>query len=40
MASKGELERGLDEKTVEDNEVRGAKEAIKIPDSQLVCRGS
>ncbi len=40
MASKAELERGLDEKTVEDNEVRGAKEAIKIPDSQLVCRGS
>jgi predicted Zn-dependent protease len=40
MASKAELERGLDEDTLEGNDVRGAKEAIKIPDSQLVCRGS
>ena len=40
MASKAELERGLDENTLEGNDVRGAKEAIKIPDSHLVCRGS
>ena len=40
MASKAELERGLDEDTLEGNDVRGAKEAIKIPDSQFVCRGS
>ncbi len=40
MASKAQLERGLKDKTVEDDFVRGAKEAIKIPDSKLVCRGS
>ena len=40
MASKAQLERELDNKSREDIELRGAKEAVKIPDSQLVCRGS
>ena len=40
MASKAELERALEDKTLEDSELRGAKEAIKIPDSRLVCRGT
>ena len=40
MASKAQLERELDHKSRDDIELRGAKEAVKIPDSQLVCRGS
>jgi hypothetical protein len=40
MASKAELERELRDKSRDDIEMRGAKEAIKIPDTQLVCRGA
>ncbi len=40
MASKAQLERELRDKSREDIELRGAKEAVKIPDSQLVCRGA
>jgi predicted Zn-dependent protease len=40
LASKAELERELRDKTRDDIELRGAKEAVKIPDTQLVCRGS
>jgi predicted Zn-dependent protease len=40
MASKAQLERELEAKSRDDIELRGAKEAVKIPDSQLVCRGS
>jgi predicted Zn-dependent protease len=40
LASKAELERELRDKSRDDIELRGAKEAVKIPDSQLVCRGS
>ena len=40
LASKAELERELRDKTRDDIEMRGAKEAVKIPDTQLVCRGS
>jgi hypothetical protein len=40
MASKAQLERELKDKSRSDIELRGAKEAVKIPDSQLVCRGA
>lgn len=40
LASKAELERELKDKSRDDIELRGAKEAVKIPDTQLVCRGS
>ena len=40
LASKAELERELKDKSRDDIEMRGAKEAVKIPDTQLVCRGS
>ena len=40
LASKAELERELRDKSRDDIEMRGAKEAVKIPDTQLVCRGS
>lgn len=40
MASKAQLERELRDKSRDDIDMRGAKEAVKIPDTQLVCRGS
>jgi predicted Zn-dependent protease len=40
MASKAELERELRTKSRDDIDMRGAKEAIKIPDELLVCRGA
>ena len=40
MASKAQLERELRDKSRDNIELRGAKEAVKIPDSQLVCRGA
>ena len=40
LASKAELERELKDKTRDDIDLRGAKELVKIPDTQLVCRGS
>ena len=40
LATKNELERQTERRTMEDLDMRRAKEAIKIPDSQLVCTGA
>lgn len=40
MSTKAELERQTEHRTMEDLNMRLAKEAIKIPDSQLTCRGA
>ena len=35
-----ELERQTEHRTMEELNMRLAKEAIKVPDSQLTCRGT
>jgi predicted Zn-dependent protease len=40
MTSKAELERQTEHRTMEELDMRMAKDAIKIPDSQLTCSGT